>query len=61
MFEVKVTYGKEIFNVELDGLTCNSVEDVLEAVVEEYNEQHSADEDFVPLTKLSKKDVTIES
>lgn len=60
MFEVKVTYGKEIFNVELDGLTCNSVEDVLEAVVEEYNDQHSADEDFVPLTKLSKKDVTID-
>ena len=60
MFEVKVTYGREIFNVELDGLTCNSVEDVLEAVVEEYNEQHSADEDFVPLTKLSKKDVTID-
>lgn len=60
MFEVKVTYGKEIFNVELDGLTCNSLEDVLEAVVEEYNEQHSADEDFVPLTKLSKKDVTID-
>lgn len=60
MFEVKVTYGKEIFNVELDGLTCNSVEDVLEAVVEEYNDQHSADEDFVPLTKLSKNDVTID-
>lgn len=60
MFEVKVTYGREIFNVELDGLTCNSVEDVLEAVVEEYNEQHSSDEDFVPLTKLSKKDVTID-
>ena len=60
MFEVKVTYGKEIFNVELDGLTCNSVEDVLEAVVEEYNEQHSADEDFVPLTKLSKNDVKID-
>ena len=34
MFEVKVTYGREIFNVELDGLTCNSVEDVLEAVVD---------------------------
>jgi len=60
MFEVKVTYGKEIFNVELDGLTCNSLEDVLEAVVEEYNEQHSADEDFVPLTKLSKKDVKVD-
>jgi hypothetical protein len=59
MLSVEVKYKGELFEIELDGLTCNTLEDVLQEVADQYNMEHREDENFEPIKKIKPEEAKV--